>query len=72
MLTNRVPELSTPRPPVVAAAFASTIDTMGSIERPNVGEPAPDFTLPDSKGAPWHLSDHRGHPVVLIFHRHID
>lgn len=32
---------------------------------------APDFELPDHEGRPWRLSHQRGHPVVLIFHRHL-
>jgi hypothetical protein len=35
-----------------------------------VGQPAPDFTLPDAAGRPVRLADHRGHkPVVLVFYR---
>ncbi len=33
-----------------------------------VNEPAPDFTLKDGNGAEWHLSDHRGKVVVLLFY----
>jgi peroxiredoxin len=36
-----------------------------------VGERAPDFTLPDHTGATWRLSEARGRPVVLLFHRHL-
>ena len=32
---------------------------------------APDFALPDHEGNLWRLSDQRGRPVVLIFHRHL-
>jgi peroxiredoxin len=32
-------------------------------------QPSPDFTLLDQAGAPWTLSDHRGHAVVLFFLR---
>jgi peroxiredoxin Q/BCP len=32
------------------------------------GQPAPDFSLPDSEGAQWRLSDHRGKIVVLLFY----
>jgi len=32
------------------------------------GQPAPDFSLPDSEGARWRLSDHRGKVVVLLFY----
>jgi len=35
-----------------------------------VGEPAPDFTLPDATGRPVALADYRGKkPVVLVFYR---
>jgi peroxiredoxin Q/BCP len=33
-----------------------------------VNEPAPDFTLKDGNGTEWHLSDHRGEVVVLLFY----
>jgi peroxiredoxin len=32
---------------------------------------APDLVLPDAEGGTWRLADHRGRPVVLIFHRHL-
>ena len=32
---------------------------------PQIGQPAPDFSAVDSKGAPIHLSDYRGKTVVL-------
>ncbi len=32
---------------------------------------APPVDLPDDHGRQWRLSDHRGRPVVLIFHRHL-
>ena len=32
------------------------------------GQLAPDFSLPDSEGARWRLSDHRGKVVVLLFY----
>jgi peroxiredoxin Q/BCP len=35
---------------------------------PEVGDIAPDFTLPDDSGAPRHLADERGHWVVLYFY----
>ena len=35
-----------------------------------VGEPPPDFTLPDAVGRPVSLADYRGKkPVVLVFYR---
>ncbi len=36
-----------------------------------VGDMLPDFALVDSDGQPWHLSDQRGRPLVLILHRHL-
>jgi hypothetical protein len=45
--------------------------TSGAMERvARVGQPAPDFTLPDATGAPVRLTDllARG-PVVLSFYR---
>jgi thioredoxin-dependent peroxiredoxin len=33
-----------------------------------VGNEAPDFTLKDSNGEDWRLSDHRGRTVVLLFY----
>ena len=37
--------------------------------RINVGDPAPDFSLPDSDGTMRHLRDALAHgPVVLIFY----
>jgi len=32
---------------------------------------APTLDLPDDEGRQWRLSDHRGRPVVMIFHRHL-
>jgi len=32
------------------------------------GSTAPEFALPDSEGATWRLSDHRGKVVVLLFY----
>lgn len=34
----------------------------------NLNEPAPDFTLKDGSGNDWHLADHRGKVVVLLFY----
>src|SRR3954464_15285119 len=34
----------------------------------NIGDTAPDFTLPDGDGNYWTLSDHRGRVVVLMFY----
>src|SRR5215216_4472437 len=37
-----------------------------------IGQQAPDFTLPDQDGAPVTLSDFRGSPVVLYFYPKAD
>jgi peroxiredoxin len=36
-----------------------------------LGDPAPDFEAVAHDGSRWRLTDHRGRPVVLIFHRHL-
>ena len=36
-----------------------------------VGDQAPSIDLLTHDGRRWTLADHRGHPVVLIFHRHL-
>ena len=33
------------------------------------GQSAPDFTLTDQSGQPFHLADQHGHRVLLIFYR---
>lgn len=35
------------------------------------GDTVDDFTLPDDRSQPWNLAQHRGRPVLLIFHRHL-
>lgn len=35
------------------------------------GDSAPLIELPTYEGRRWRLTDHRGRPVVLIFHRHL-
>jgi peroxiredoxin len=37
----------------------------------DVGDGVPEIDLPDWQGGRWRLSEHRGRPVVLIFHRHL-
>ncbi len=44
---------------------------MNRTARPLVGADAPDIELATADGSSWRLSDQRGGPVVLIFHRHI-
>ncbi len=36
-----------------------------------LGTEAPDFALPTDTGATWRLSEHRGKPLILMFHRHL-
>ena len=43
-------------------------DTATTPAMPKVGDQAPDFTLPDDTGTPRHLSDERGHWLVLYFY----
>ncbi len=38
---------------------------------PSPGSMAPEVAQPDDQGGWWRLSEHRGRPVVLIFHRHL-
>jgi len=33
-----------------------------------LGDQAPDFSLPTGSGEPFHLADQRGRPVVLYFY----
>ncbi|HWN08044.1 MAG TPA: peroxiredoxin [Pyrinomonadaceae bacterium] len=41
---------------------------MSKQDSPQVGAPAPDFTLKDGGGNDWRLSDKRGAVVVLLFY----
>jgi thioredoxin-dependent peroxiredoxin len=41
----------------------STVD-----DQVSVGEPTPDFTLRDAGGREWHLADHFGRTIVLLFY----
>ena len=38
-------------------------------ERPRVGDPFPDFALPDSTGGVFRLSEARGRRVLILFYR---
>jgi AhpC/TSA family len=53
-----------------AAIIAALVGMVGILDvaastTPQIGQPAPDFTALDSKGATVHLSDYRGKTVVL-------
>ncbi len=50
------------------AAVADDASTTGRTTPPGPGDPAPDFTLPDTHGTPVHLADLRGGPVLLVFY----
>lgn len=59
-------EHSTRATPELAAAFAALDETR--FKRIRVGQPVPDFQLPDTDGKTWQLADFRGKmPVVLIW-----
>lgn len=45
---------------------------MSDATKPAVGDPAPDFELPDQDGTPVRLSDLRGRSVVLYFYPKAD
>ena len=47
--------------------FASMLLAAAAHAAPDVGDPAPDFTLPGSDGATYTLSDLRGSHVVIAF-----
>ena len=48
-------------------AAALAVLALGAQAAPEVGDPAPDFTLPGSDGAMHSLSDYRGQYVVIAF-----
>jgi thiol-disulfide isomerase/thioredoxin len=66
--TNDTPA-STPPPQAATtpapAGSAHTTAAIAPIGRATVGQPAPDFTLPDLDGHPVHLADFKGKTVVL-------
>ena len=41
---------------------------MSKQDNPQLGTPAPEFTLKDGNGNDWRLSDNRGKVVVLLFY----
>ena len=46
---------------------ALAVLALGAQAAPEVGDPAPDFTLPGSDAAMHSLSDYRGQYVVIAF-----
>src|SRR6185503_9301710 len=59
---------------VLAAATLVAALVLARVPEPHpaftIGQPAPDFTLPDAAGRPVKLADFRGQkPVVLVFYR---
>lgn len=51
----------------VAAALSVGLITGVGADPPEVGQPAPNFTLPDQNGKMHTLSDYRGKTVILAF-----
>ena len=51
---------------MIALALAAAAALSAS--EPAVGAKAPDFTITADDGTPWHLADHAGHTVVLVFY----
>ena len=42
---------------------------MSTVDDPvSVGDPTPDFTLKDAEGRDWHLADHFGRTIELLFY----
>jgi len=58
---------------VLAVAFGVLVYVKSRLPKPQItfsaGTSAPDFTLQDQEGKAFHLSDQRGHSVVLTFYR---
>ena len=44
---------------------------MSASPGPHVGDLVEDFELCDDHGQPWRLTEQRGSPLLLIFHRHL-
>jgi cytochrome oxidase Cu insertion factor (SCO1/SenC/PrrC family) len=52
----------------VPSARTAGVIPVGQEASVEVGQPAPDFTLPDETGKPHHLADYRGRTVILAFY----
>jgi len=44
---------------------------VNSVSDMHIGDAVDEFALPDDRGERWSLAEHRGVPVVVIFHRHL-
>jgi cytochrome oxidase Cu insertion factor (SCO1/SenC/PrrC family) len=55
---------------LVASMAALVLSACGGSQEGEiaVGEPAPEFTLPATRGGEVSLSDYAGQPVLLYFH----
>lgn len=58
---------STPRGVTSAGSVSQVHPQTPSVQQPNQGPRAPDFTLALLSGSPFHLTAERGHVVVLYF-----
>jgi len=52
----------------VPSARAAGVIPVGQTTNVEVGQPAPDFTLPDETGKLHHLADYRGRTVIVAFY----
>ncbi len=64
--------------PLLAVLFIGAVGTLVvaqkmKLPKPQIasaaGAPAPDFTLSDQSGQPYHLAAQKGHRVLVIFYR---
>lgn len=61
----------------ISAVTCGSMDGMDGGARPDgtatigIGDLVPDLELRDHEGRPWTVGQHRGHPIVLVLHRHL-
>ncbi len=53
---------------VVVVSVWTLLTGVACAAGPEIGQPAPDFALPDEKGTIHRLSGYRGRTVVLMFY----